>query len=279
MRVPSYRKHSSGQARVTIQGRDFLLGKYDSPESWAEYARLIAEYKASKGSQSFGLKPSQLKLANVLLDYLTFASSYYSASEYRQLKLAICPVAKLYGNTPADGFGALEFKAVREDWLSDSSRTRQYINRHMRRIKRIVPSSTERPMNLVCLSPGNRGTWPVANERIAIRSTGMRCGRSTAGVIEHSKQLSAPEPTPQGPGVAETKGAASHRQGPVAVAQPPACEAHPYKEYTLSSSLTNSLTTTDSGEPPPDGWEVVVRDLKSLNVTLARPGGRRSAGA
>jgi len=30
MRLPSYRKHSSGRARVSINGRDYLLGPYGS---------------------------------------------------------------------------------------------------------------------------------------------------------------------------------------------------------------------------------------------------------
>ncbi|GAB5407387.1 MAG: hypothetical protein Aurels2KO_56180 [Aureliella sp.] len=66
---------------MTICGRDFLFGAYDSPESWANFTRLIAEYKASNGSQSFGKKPSQTRLASVVLDYLTFAEEYYSESE------------------------------------------------------------------------------------------------------------------------------------------------------------------------------------------------------
>lgn len=50
MRVPSYRKHSSGQARDTINGRDHLLGKYGSRESKQKYGRLIAEYSAAGNS-------------------------------------------------------------------------------------------------------------------------------------------------------------------------------------------------------------------------------------
>ena len=54
MRVPSYRRHSSGQARVTINGKDFMLGEHGSPESHQAYARLIAEYQATGKSPSFG---------------------------------------------------------------------------------------------------------------------------------------------------------------------------------------------------------------------------------
>ena len=33
MRIPSYWKHSSGQDRVTILGRDYLLGEHGSKAS------------------------------------------------------------------------------------------------------------------------------------------------------------------------------------------------------------------------------------------------------
>ncbi len=40
MRLPSYRKHSSGQARVSLNGRDYLLGTYGTKESKQKYNRL-----------------------------------------------------------------------------------------------------------------------------------------------------------------------------------------------------------------------------------------------
>ena len=47
-RTPSYRHHRpSGQAVVTLGGRDVYLGKFASPESRAEYDRLVAEWLAS----------------------------------------------------------------------------------------------------------------------------------------------------------------------------------------------------------------------------------------
>ncbi len=46
MRVPSYRLHkASGQALVTIRGKDHYLGKHDSEESRQKYDELIAKYK------------------------------------------------------------------------------------------------------------------------------------------------------------------------------------------------------------------------------------------
>jgi hypothetical protein len=48
VRVPSYRPHSSRQARSTLDGQDHLLGEYGSPESHQAYRRLTAEWLAAK---------------------------------------------------------------------------------------------------------------------------------------------------------------------------------------------------------------------------------------
>jgi hypothetical protein len=41
-KLPSYRFHkSSGRALVTLGGRDYFLGKYDTPDSRERYDRLI----------------------------------------------------------------------------------------------------------------------------------------------------------------------------------------------------------------------------------------------
>lgn len=45
MRAPCYRLHKrSGQAIVTVKGKMFYLGPYGSPESYAEYEKLIGQY-------------------------------------------------------------------------------------------------------------------------------------------------------------------------------------------------------------------------------------------
>lgn len=40
---PSYLRHSSGQARIRVNGRDILLGLYGSDESRVKYGQLIAK--------------------------------------------------------------------------------------------------------------------------------------------------------------------------------------------------------------------------------------------
>jgi hypothetical protein len=44
-KAPSLRYHISGQSVTTIDGRDFYLGKHDSPEAFARYAVLIRIYQ------------------------------------------------------------------------------------------------------------------------------------------------------------------------------------------------------------------------------------------
>ncbi len=47
-RVPSYHHHRpSGQAVVTLDGRDFYLGKWNTKASRTEYERLIGEWLAN----------------------------------------------------------------------------------------------------------------------------------------------------------------------------------------------------------------------------------------
>jgi hypothetical protein len=50
--LSEYRKHSSGNARVTINGRDYLLGPRGTKASKREYDRLIAEYLATGRSSA-----------------------------------------------------------------------------------------------------------------------------------------------------------------------------------------------------------------------------------
>ncbi len=74
VRVPSYRLHKpTRQAVVTLNGRDIYLGRYNSPESVAEYRRLIAEWSAN--DKRTPARASDLTVNELLLSYLQFAVS------------------------------------------------------------------------------------------------------------------------------------------------------------------------------------------------------------
>jgi hypothetical protein len=49
VRTPSYRPHKpSGQAAVTLSGKDHYLGRFGSPESREVYDRVLAEWLANR---------------------------------------------------------------------------------------------------------------------------------------------------------------------------------------------------------------------------------------
>jgi integrase len=137
--IPAYRKHSSGQARVTINGRDYLLGPFGSVASRAEYDRIIAEYLESGRSASFGISREGVTVAMVMADYLAHAKAYYgtgASSELHRIKLAIRPIKALYASMNAAEFGPEQFKAVRQTLIRGGG-ARTTINAHMKRVVRM----------------------------------------------------------------------------------------------------------------------------------------------
>jgi hypothetical protein len=77
-RTPSYCLHkASGQAVVRIDGVDHYLGKYGSPESKAEYDRLIAEWLGNGRRLSPPTVADGLTVAELILAYWQWAERYY----------------------------------------------------------------------------------------------------------------------------------------------------------------------------------------------------------
>ena len=91
--TPKYRKHKhSGQAIVTIAGRDYYLGPHGTKVSKLEYDRLIAEWLASGRSPTFATPEAEVSIAELLVAYLRHAKQYYGdgTSEY----LHFCRLAR-----------------------------------------------------------------------------------------------------------------------------------------------------------------------------------------
>jgi len=145
--VPTYRLHrQSGQAIVTVydrsgKPRDILLGAYDSPESRAEYARVLA--KLAPGNvlpemQSFGLT-----IEDVIAEYWEHAKGYYvgptgkPTTELGEVKYSLRPLRKLFASLPAEEFTAKHLAKVREVLISDGN-CRRVVNRRVNRIRRAL---------------------------------------------------------------------------------------------------------------------------------------------
>jgi integrase len=218
--VPSYRHHKqSGQAVVTLRGpdgwrRDVLLGRYGSPESKQEYARVIAEWQAN-GARASGPAPVGLTVAELMAAFWDHAVEHYrkpdgtETSELSNYKLDLRPLKAMYAHTPAADFKPLSLRAVR-DHMVGLGWARKSINKHVHRIRRVfdwgasfelVPRSVYLELcSLPALAAGRSAARetepvrPVADEHIdpilqflrpqtraivqLLRATGMRPGEA-----------------------------------------------------------------------------------------------------
>src|SRR5688572_24926556 len=82
--LPSYRLHKqSGQAIVTLSGKDVLLGKYGSASSKAMYRRLTSEWLAGHGMPNPKSAGVDLTIAELVLAFWRWAKTYYRGPEGR----------------------------------------------------------------------------------------------------------------------------------------------------------------------------------------------------
>ena len=119
MRTPKYCLHTtSGQARVTINGRTYYLGQYASPESWQKCHSKIAEWLASGCSRTFGVMKPGITILGLVEAYRPFALSHFGDkvnSEAYATEYAVAPLLELYGSSAAEDFDATRYKAVRSN--------------------------------------------------------------------------------------------------------------------------------------------------------------------
>jgi hypothetical protein len=146
-RVPSYRLHKArGTAVVTLGGRNRYLGAYGSPESHAEYEKVVAEWLANGRCSEPPSASRGPTVAEVMVAYVAHADSYYVKNgqptrEVDGIKASIKPLRRLSGNTPAADFGPLALRAVREAMIGakdDNGRAILCRNEVNKRVGRIV---------------------------------------------------------------------------------------------------------------------------------------------
>ncbi len=148
---PKYRKHrASGQAVVTINGRDFYLGPYGTKASRREYDRLIAEWLANGRRLIDDGPDADLTVVELIAAYLRFAKAYYRhksprGTEVDDIIRAVRPLKEMYGETAAKDFSPKRLKAIRQRWV-DAGNARAYINKQASRIIRVFRWGVEEEM-------------------------------------------------------------------------------------------------------------------------------------
>ncbi len=80
LRIPKYRRHKpTGQAVVTLSGRDLYLGKYGSAPSKQAYQRVTAEWLQAGGN--LPTQRDDITVVEVVAAYMRFAQSYYHTTD------------------------------------------------------------------------------------------------------------------------------------------------------------------------------------------------------
>jgi integrase len=126
-------------ALVSINGRKHYLGPWGTEKALGNYHRIIAEWLASGKSRAFGLPVEQLRIEQLVADYLRHCAEYYGThanSELHRVELSARRLLKFYAHTPAVEFGVVQFKTVRKLFI-DEGHSRVWINASMKRIVRM----------------------------------------------------------------------------------------------------------------------------------------------
>jgi hypothetical protein len=148
---PSYRRHSSGQACVTVREpdgrrREILLGPWESPESKAEYARILAELAANQGRvrpRAQGPASTDITVNEVILAFWHHAEQHYRrpdgtpTGELDNLRDALRPLKALYGHTLARDFDSACLEAIQEKLVRGGGLCRTTINARVNRLRRV----------------------------------------------------------------------------------------------------------------------------------------------
>jgi integrase len=186
LRVPSYRLHKqSGQAVITLTNglgtrRDVLLGKYGTPESRSEYARVIAEWEAAGRTLAApGASPppqASLSVNEAILLFWKHAEQHYRhrdgtpTNELNDFRLSLKPLRELYGHTPAKDFGPLALKAVRERMI-ESGLCRGVVNQRVGRVRRMFRWCVENELVPSSVLEGLRAVRGLEKGRSRARET------------------------------------------------------------------------------------------------------------
>lgn len=146
--VPSYQHHKpSGQAfmRVTLTGgarKTVYLGKYNSPESKAEYARRVQAAGTNIAAAVTGPSVTDITVAELLVKFLEHAGRHYRhpdgkpTSEIWSFKLAAKPLKELFAYLPVGEFGPTALKTLRTRMI-ELRWSRKTVNKSVTRVRSI----------------------------------------------------------------------------------------------------------------------------------------------
>jgi integrase len=161
--LPKYRLHKqSGQAVVTLNGKDILLGTHGTAASKAEYDRVTGEWMANGRRLPEPSGESDLTIAEFVQAFWQHAKGYYGrghregAGEAANFKPILRRLRRMYGRTFAKDFGPLALKALRAEAIKPQKTdpviglttvtpgwSRTYTNRQIKRLGQVFSWGVE----------------------------------------------------------------------------------------------------------------------------------------
>src|SRR3984957_5191606 len=170
--VPSYRRHKqSGQAIVTLNGRDILLGPHGTAASRGEYRRQIAQWIT--GGRQLTEDGTDVSIAELIQAFKKHAEEYYRrpdgtpTDEVSSFRQSLRPLRTLFGSSLARDFGPLSLGVVRNEKIR-LGWCRTNINGQVARIKHVFKWAVSKEL------------VPASVHHALVTVAGLRLGRSEA---------------------------------------------------------------------------------------------------
>lgn len=190
---PAYQFHVSGQARVSIDGRDYYLGKHGTPESYARYHAMLAAYNANGMKMPEAVpthqESTEILVRHVTADFRTRVLPNYESNNGQHNRYSnLCDLLdKRHGDEPVADFGPRKLEAMRDGFVADGN-CRKYANTKCGLIVRIIEHGVSRelvqPDRIVAL----RSLPPL--KRGQAREAVSKSGASVADIEKAMSEMS-----------------------------------------------------------------------------------------
>ncbi len=151
---PAYQYHMSGQAKVRLDGIDFYLGKHGSPESYARYYALLAEYNANgkvapikQGQPVTHQDDTPILVSHVTADFRhrVLPRHEHSPSHYACFKFLLDLLDSKHGSEPVAEFGPRKLESLRDGFVARGN-CRRYANEQIGKVIKIIEHGVSREL-------------------------------------------------------------------------------------------------------------------------------------
>jgi integrase len=122
---PTIYHHASGQARIRINGDDYYLGAYGSPEAAERYREIVLRVEAGLPAvEAPTASADQITVGEAVARFVPWMEQHYhGGTEIREYRLTLAPLLRLYGSRPVAELTLDRLETLRAAVLTGSWRT------------------------------------------------------------------------------------------------------------------------------------------------------------